>query len=285
MTSESPPYPYSFVLPRKLVSSILGRSGIWFESQNSSGGISFRASDFDRNKGFVIEVVETHNRLLIAFGLEIAAADLARSMRLELAGNEAVLYSSLGSLLDENELVLRLNGAPLADLNEASAEQNWFNVEIEGWVEKPYLDEAVTKKIEGLLAAILLMLPTEDKNETIENTLFEAEVEGAVKHGSITRYERSAKNRRICLALFGFDCKICGVDLERRYGPVAKDFIHVHHVVPVSRMSAPSVVNPAEDLIPVCPNCHYVMHREDPPVAPEVLRRRFNEPPGAPNSE
>ena len=32
------------------------------------------------------------------------------------------------------------------------------------------------------------------------------------------------------------------------------------------------LVDPEKDLIPICPNCHAVVHRRDPPIPPEELR-------------
>jgi 5-methylcytosine-specific restriction protein A len=41
--------------------------------------------------------------------------------------------------------------------------------------------------------------------------------------------------------------------------------IHVHHIVPVSSIGEKYKVDPINDLIPVCPNCHAVFHLSDPP--------------------
>lgn len=85
------------------------------------------------------------------------------------------------------------------------------------------------------------------------------------------KYERNPINRRLCLALKGYRCSICGFDFESKYGNLGKDFIHVHHVTPVSLMGPGYVVDPARDLIPVCPNCHAMLHRTYPPLAPQEL--------------
>ena len=31
-------------------------------------------------------------------------------------------------------------------------------------------------------------------------------------------------------------------------------------------------LDPVNDMIPVCPNCHAMLHRENPPIKPDKLR-------------
>jgi putative restriction endonuclease len=40
----------------------------------------------------------------------------------------------------------------------------------------------------------------------------------------------------------------------------AEGFIEVHHIVPLS--AGEQVVDPAKDLIPVCANCHRMLHHK-----------------------
>jgi 5-methylcytosine-specific restriction protein A len=53
----------------------------------------------------------------------------------------------------------------------------------------------------------------------------------------------------------------CGVLLSDVYGNIADEFIHVHHVVPLGEIGKSYKVNPIKDLVPVCPNCHAIIHR------------------------
>ena len=84
--------------------------------------------------------------------------------------------------------------------------------------------------------------------------------EGAVRIIQVNAYERSAQARRECVAAHGASCVICGMDFEASYGPMAKGFIHVHHLRPLSTRSDRHTVDPVADLRPVCPNCHAVIH-------------------------
>ena len=56
------------------------------------------------------------------------------------------------------------------------------------------------------------------------------------------------------------------------YGEYGKGFIHVHHITPVSQVNERYSLNPASDLIPVCPNCHSMLHRRKEVLLPEGLK-------------
>lgn len=56
------------------------------------------------------------------------------------------------------------------------------------------------------------------------------------------------------------------------YGELAKGFIHIHHLIPLSDIKENYSLDPKKDLIPVCPNCHAMLHRRNPPFSPEELK-------------
>ena len=53
------------------------------------------------------------------------------------------------------------------------------------------------------------------------------------------------------------------MNFEQTYGELGKGFIHVHHVIPVSEIGKEYKVDFKKDLIPVCPNCHAMLHRKN----------------------
>lgn len=97
--------------------------------------------------------------------------------------------------------------------------------------------------------------------------------EGAKLTVKVNKYERSPAARRLCLKHWGFDCTVCGFNFERNYGGRGSEFIHVHHLKPVSEIGESYEIDPVNDLRPVCPNCHAMLHRFDPPASPEEIRR------------
>ena len=97
-------------------------------------------------------------------------------------------------------------------------------------------------------------------------------VEGAVKQVLVNAYERNPEARAACISNYGAVCQVCGLDFSKMYGPIGLGFIHVHHLVPLSAMQQETVVDPIKDLRPVCPNCHAMLHRENPPLPIEALQ-------------
>ena len=104
--------------------------------------------------------------------------------------------------------------------------------------------------------------------------------EGAKHQVTVNKYERNTRARQRCIGHYGTKCCICGFSFEATYGEVAKNFIHVHHVKPLSEIGKRYTVDPVEDLRPVCPNCHAVIHirQGEPAFRPKevkaLLRRR-----------
>ena len=100
----------------------------------------------------------------------------------------------------------------------------------------------------------------------------EEHLEGGLNRIETNRYERNPVNRELCLSANGYKCKICGFDFESCYGKIGHHFIHVHHIIPVSKWTEAYKIDPVKDMIPVCPNCHAMLHKSDPPYTPDELR-------------
>lgn len=84
--------------------------------------------------------------------------------------------------------------------------------------------------------------------------------EGATKQVHVNTYERNPAARSKCIEAHGPSCVICGFNFEDRYGAYAAGFIHIHHLNPLAEAAGERIVDPVEDLRPVCPNCHAVIH-------------------------
>jgi 5-methylcytosine-specific restriction protein A len=126
------------------------------------------------------------------------------------------------------------------------------------------------KVAEDLVLPLLSMLVALLGVEEVEADASVAE--GDSYEARSIRYERKKINRDICLRIRGTFCLCCNRSMEEIYGIAAHNLIEVHHVVPAASMGPEYRVNPTTDLIPVCPNCHRVLHRLNPPMPPEELR-------------
>jgi predicted HNH restriction endonuclease len=87
-------------------------------------------------------------------------------------------------------------------------------------------------------------------------------MEGAAKQYYGTRYERNAKNRFLAIKKYGATCQVCGFNFEQNYGARGKDFIEVHHVKPLYTLNQEVMINPENELVPLCSNCHRMIHRK-----------------------
>lgn len=98
-------------------------------------------------------------------------------------------------------------------------------------------------------------------------------VEGAKKTITVNAYERNSAARMKCIEEKGLNCVVCGFHFLFMYGELGREYIHVHHNKPLSEIGEEYVVDPISDLTPVCPNCHAMLHRQNPALSIEELKR------------
>ncbi len=127
-----------------------------------------------------------------------------------------------------------------------------------------------------LAAAMVALMPVGSEDQLADES-FEGYPEGATVRVTASRYERDRRNRAAAIAIHGVRCRGCGLDFGERYGTLARGFIEIHHVTPVSRIGGGYIIDPARDLVPLCSNCHSVVHRQDPPLTIDDLQRVLRE--------
>ena len=96
--------------------------------------------------------------------------------------------------------------------------------------------------------------------------------EGVKKQVTVNAYERNIEARNKCLEIYGYECSVCFMSFKEKYGELGKNFIHVHHIKPLADIGEKYVVDPENDLRPVCPNCHSMLHRKNPPLSVNELK-------------
>lgn len=71
----------------------------------------------------------------------------------------------------------------------------------------------------------------------------------------------------------------CGFDFEKMYGDLGRDFIHVHHINPLKTIGESYQIDSENDMVPLCPNCHAMVHRsnESRSLSVEALRSIIDE--------
>lgn len=118
------------------------------------------------------------------------------------------------------------------------------------------------------------------KNENIE--VLDTEIdqnnkqlypEGTLISVLVNKFERDKEAIRDAKRFHGEICKGCNIDFKKTYGEDIKNIIEIHHKYPMS--SGKRNTNPETDLVPLCPNCHAVVHSQKELMTIEELQMRI----------
>lgn len=111
----------------------------------------------------------------------------------------------------------------------------------------------------------ILALISNKKDSQIAEEIAEEDAdklfEGVKKRIIVNAYERSSKARQLCLKKYGYKCCVCEFDFGKFYGEIGDGYIEVHHLKPLNQINEKYQVDPINDLRPVCPNCHAMLHK------------------------
>ncbi len=91
--------------------------------------------------------------------------------------------------------------------------------------------------------------------------------EGEIKEMHISKRERNPELRKACIEYYmaqndgRIACVACGMEYGDVYGEIGEGYIEVHHLSPISQIEGAHAVDPKTDLVPLCANCHAMIHR------------------------
>jgi 5-methylcytosine-specific restriction enzyme A len=232
------------------------------------------------NESFKVLLLLGWRSLHAAFVPGAFASHLISEMGL-LAPTRRTVFSKLAEQChaDHAKLQLKINGTdtstnesvPWPDLwrsLELSLAKTPLGINTEDYEEN---DRQLTRWARRFTGLVLTLIPLEETEEMTELNP-EGLPEGNAIRVMVNRYERNPSNRAACLEIHGTSCLACGFNFEQTYGLIGEGFIHVHHVTPVSQMGAGYIVDPANDLVPLCPNCHAMAHRNNPPLTVSEIK-------------
>jgi 5-methylcytosine-specific restriction protein A len=237
-----------------------------FMSTNHDYEVKIRLEQIPYPHGFNIKIYDDYLNWRLELQLDVFTAPLMAEMqkRFNQQRDTFASYLELAKLksnkftfqVNQDEDIFNLNG----DWSEIhfSLTKSYYSEDLE-------FQTLTTAALDFM--CIILFLIIDDTEWTVE--IEDGEEEGASYFSIVKKYERSRYNRALCLKYYGFTCKGCGDKLEQKYGPIGSDVIHVHHIVPISQMGSSYKLNPIKDLIPLCPNCHNIVHKQNPPL--EIL--------------
>jgi len=139
-----------------------------------------------------------------------------------------------------------------------------------GWTMYPNLRKAIENL--AIVKKDKVDIPVRMSTELLpfeEDRFFE---EGKLARVFVDRFERNRAARIECIRHNGDRCVVCGFNFEGTYGEIAKGYIHVHHLTPLSEIKKTYKVDPKIDMVPICPNCHAVIHLSNPSMSISNLK-------------
>ncbi|MEG0405570.1 MAG: HNH endonuclease [Acinetobacter sp.] len=153
---------------------------------------------------------------------------------------------------------------------------DWFSAELtkkssisKDWQNKYRQEREKVGKREVTVYKSLYSFPLE---EMIPLDSIAQLTEGNLKTIAVNAFERNPVARRQCLEHYGVSCQCCNFNFYNIYGELGQNYIHVHHIIPLAKIRKNYQVDPTKDLIPLCANCHAMIHRRNPPLSIEELK-------------
>ena len=257
--------------------SMTARTGLELHASSPSAGatLAVRAAGIDHPNGFTVQICSSWRSIEASLQPDNFAGALLRKM----GAADAIVRARLAQLMEAFvgtglKLSMRVNGTSVADFRSLPT-LSWSSLELKAArLAGPELGDAALEEIAkevcgACLAPVLVLLELED------DSVLQHEAglpEGAKTRIEVNRYERSPANRAACIAIHGARCMVCRFDFEQTYGPLGAGFIEVHHNKMVSQMGGHYLVNARDDLVPLCSNCHSMVHRVEPPMDIQALK-------------
>lgn len=213
----------------------------------------------------------------ISFIPDDYAGELVESMGRSAEANKAFSIIATKIVQSKGKLEFSINCHQADPFNPSTWDPKWNQVNLKLTIFTGETDLADIRNLEPILihwigrffTLLLSLLPIEEDSEPDIRGM----PEGALTYITVNKYERNPINREVCIAENGCFCHICGLKFEEEYGKIGVGFIHVHHITPVSKLGNDYIIDPTRDLVPVCPNCHAMLHKYDPPLSIDELKR------------
>jgi 5-methylcytosine-specific restriction protein A len=224
--------------------------------------------------GFAIAIGDDY--LSWSFELVLDSGGIAslHTMQSRFSDRREIFFSYVNLASERNKrFKIKINGKDPIFLEDGESWRDLRLNVLQSYSSEDQVFESLYSAVLDIFCILLCLLVEQEvwTTNSSDSLVAEGVEEGAMVAVVTNRYERSRYNRALCLRYYGFKCRGCGQLMEKIYGPIGQNVIHVHHIVPISRMGGSYVIDPIKDLIPLCPNCHNVVHRQDPPLEMSVL--------------
>lgn len=136
----------------------------------------------------------------------------------------------------------------------------------------------LTPGLYAALSTVVAVLPeTQATSEDLkpEKAIASDFAEGERQKRETNFFKRNPKLRHEAIRRHGSICIACQFNFEKRYGEAGKGYIEIHHLNPFAErsdaISGKPIRTKAEDVVPLCANCHRVVHRTRPCMTLDAL--------------
>ncbi|VWB86990.1 HNH endonuclease [Burkholderia metallica] len=269
------------VLRRKLEGRF--QVALYSQSETVDGGDfdALRPVELEQGNGFAILLSRTHRQFEASFKADNFAGALLRGMSEASDGQKKAFFRARAAAEASGaQVYVAINGND--DESYLTRKDSWTRVEIDvssRFRSGKTADEIVATAFHvasSCLALVLALTGIGEETDVAPDNAVKGLPEGAKLRVEVNRYERSPVNRAACIEHYGLRCQCCGFDFADFYGDLGDGYIEVHHRTPVSKLGDDYVVDPVRDLVPLCGNCHAMVHRTDPPTVVEDLRAQLD---------
>lgn len=239
---------------------------------------SIRFASLDKKNSFKLNISRSWKTTQVSFVADSFAGEVVHFLCSEIYKNSNQIYS----LIEANQSIyssirLEIDGSAFFGKPESLSANPTFIFEIEVMTPESSISYGLlnTQEVKLCEFAITLFAALLPKAELAYSNPDEVIgfPEGAVSRVEVNKYERDPRNRREAIAIHGKTCLACDFNFNEKYGELGEDYIVVHHVVPVSQIGPDYKIDPSKDLVTICANCHAMVHRQNPPLSVEELRK------------
>lgn len=104
----------------------------------------------------------------------------------------------------------------------------------------------------------------------------QAFAEGERERRETNLFKRNPALRAAAIAKHGLRCFGCERTLSELYGPLGEGYIEIHHLDPlgerIDSVAPEAKMTTVDDVAPLCPSCHRMIHRRRPALSLDDLR-------------
>lgn len=234
--------------------------------------LDIKLHDSDENYFGIQVSLRAKTRITLTCEPQQYAAEFVKLISKSTKQQRIVFTQYWHELQNKGKVTLKINDAQINETSFLDDDRSWNKFYLR-YTEAPYFDAELDDEYEivSRFVTIICGMMLSLINYEIEG-YNEGKKEGSAHIVKSKRYERNPINRELCLLEKGYSCSVCGFNFEEVYGEIGKSFIHVHHSMPVHMMGDDYIVNPSKELFPICPNCHSMLHKKDPPYTVDELK-------------